>query len=137
FLHWESPFGPGDALDRRSFPIASADGLTTRRIVDASYLVEPVEGLWLLSVDANVFEPRNGAFDADDEAGWIESSDAGWNAMLRHKAFILDWMTSVAERAERSGKRLLAFSHYPAIDPLGGTASAEAVLLGDTSFVRR
>jgi 3',5'-cyclic AMP phosphodiesterase CpdA len=137
FLHWETPFGTEDDLEKRSFEIASADGRTRRRIVDASYLVEPVEGTWLLSVDANVFEPRNGDLDPILEASWIDSTDAGWNSMLRHKPFILDWMTSVAARAARLGKRLLVFSHYPVTDPLGGTASEEAGLLGDTNFVRR
>ncbi|MFP3632677.1 metallophosphoesterase, partial [Burkholderia sp. SIMBA_045] len=27
-------------------------------ITDASYLVEPVEGLWLLAIDANVYIPK-------------------------------------------------------------------------------
>ena len=136
-IHWETPFGASDALAGRSFNIRSADGRTVRRMVDASYLVEPVEGLWLLSIDANVFEPRDGDLDPAAEKSYIDSTDAGWNSMLRNKRFILDWMKDVAARAARLGKRLLTFSHYPVIDPLNGTAREEARLLGDTSFVRR
>ena len=137
YLHWETPFGASDALGDRSFDIRSTDGRTVRRMVDASYLVEPVEGLWLLSIDANVFEPRDGDLDAAAEQSYIDSTDAGWNSMLRNKRFILDWMKDVAIRAARLNKRLLTFSHYPVIDPLNGTAQEEARLLGDTGFVRR
>ena len=110
-LHWESPFGPDDALAARSFEIRSADGGTRRRIIDASYLVEPVEGLWLLAIDANVFEPRDGGGDPAAEASWIDSTDAGWNAMPRLKPFILDWMADVAAprpRRRQAAPRLLA-----------------------------
>ena len=136
-LHWESPFGPDDALAARSFEIRSADGGTRRRIIDASYLVEPVEGLWLLSIDANVFEPRDGGGDPAAEASWIDSTDAGWNAMPRLKPFILDWMADVAARARAGGKRLLAFSHYPALDILGSAHDDERALFGETGLARR
>jgi 3',5'-cyclic AMP phosphodiesterase CpdA len=136
-LHWECPFGSDDALEARSFEIVSADGLTRRRMIDASFLVEPVEGLWLLSIDANVFEPKDGDLDPTLEKSYHDSTDAGWNSMLRNKGFVLDWMADVAARARASGKRLIAFSHYPVIDPLNGTSTDEARLLNDTSFLRR
>ena len=107
-------------------------------MIDASYLVEPVEGLWLLSIDANVFEPRDGDLDPTAEASYIDSTDAGWNAMLRHKPFMLDWMARGGRtRPRRLGKRLLAFSHYPVLDLLGSTLADEARIFGETSFIRR
>lgn len=136
-LYWECPFGQDDALEARSFEIVSADGQTRRRMVDASFLVEPVEGLWLLSIDANVFEPKNGDLDPALERSYHDSTDAGWNSMPRNKGFVLNWMRDVAARAEASGKHLIAFSHYPNIDPLNGTSADEARLLNDTSFLRR
>lgn len=136
-LHWESPFGTSDRLDERTFPIRSADGATLRTMIDASYLVEPVAGLWLLSLDANVFEPRDGASDPVPEASYIDSTDAGWNAMLRHKRFVLDWAASVTSRAAAGGKQLLVFSHYPMIDPLAGTLEDERLVFGETAFARR
>lgn len=137
FLHWETPFGQDGALDRRSFDISSADRKTVRRMVDASYLVEPIDGLWLLSIDANVFEPRNGDLDPAAEQSFIDSTDAGWNSMLRNKPFILDWMKDVACRAAATGKKLVAFSHYPLLDPLNGTLADEKTLFGDTIFATR
>lgn len=136
-LHWESPFGSDDRLEARTFEVVSADGQIVRRIIDASFLVEPVEGLWLLSIDANVFEPRKGAADEVAETSYHDSTDAGWNSMLRNKRFVFDWMADVAARAKAKGKQLIAFSHYPIIDPLNGTSADEARLLNDTSFLRR
>ncbi|HET9067561.1 MAG TPA: metallophosphoesterase [Amaricoccus sp.] len=136
-LHWECPFGDDDRLAARTFRVRSADGGTSRRMIDASYLVEPAAGLWLLSIDANVFEPRDGDGDPEAEASYIDSTDAGWNAMLRHKPFVVGWMADVARRAQAAGKRLLAFSHYPALDPLGGAHADEVALFGETGHVRR
>jgi 3',5'-cyclic AMP phosphodiesterase CpdA len=136
-LHWESPFDSDDRLEARTFEIRSADGRTVRRMIDASYLVEPEPGLWLLSIDANVFEPRDGDLDPAVERSYIDSTDAGWNSMLRNKPFILDWMKDVADRAARQGKQLIAFSHYPMIDPLAGTSADEKRLLGDAGFLLR
>lgn len=136
-LHWECPFGADDTLKARTFEIVSVDGGTKRAIIDASFLVEPVEGLWLLSIDANVFEPRNGDLDTVLETSYHDSTDAGWNAMERNKGFVLDWMRDVATRADAAGKQLVAFSHYPIVDPLGGTYADEARLFGNTGFMRR
>lgn len=136
-VHWECPFGADDRLEARIFDIVSSDRKTVRRMADASFLVEPVEGLWLLSIDANVFEPKNGDLDPAAEKSYHDSTDAGWNSMPRNKGFVLDWMKDVAARAKAQGKRLIAFSHYPIIDPLNGTSADEAKLLNDTSFLRR
>lgn len=87
-------------------------------IIDSSYLVEPVPGLWLLSIDANVFIP-NGKFDpANPKAskGFDGAGNAGWNKVLTHKKHLMDWIKSVAERARAQGKHLMAFSHYPTMD---------------------
>lgn len=136
-LHWECPFGTDDSLDKRHFVIRSADRLTERRMIDASYLVEPFAGLWVLSLDANVFEPRNGDSDPVQEASYHDSTSAGWNAMLRHKPFILDWMADIARRAGEQKKRLIVFSHYPMINPSNGALADEMGLFGNTDSLRR
>jgi len=136
-IHWETPFGQSDALDDRLYTVRSDDGSVTREMVDASYLVEPVDGLWLLSLDANVFEPKNGATDPVPEKNYHDSTDAGWNAMLKHKRFVLDWAADVAARTKAQGKDLLVFSHYPMIDPLSGTLDDEVMIFSDSSFARR
>lgn len=128
-LHWESPFGTDDALDTRLYDVTSADGSQAARMVDASYLVEPVPGLWLLSLDANVYRPAGDRF--------TDCSEAGWNAALVHKPYLLDWTADVVARARQLGKQLIVFSHYPVVDPLDGTEADERALLGETTFMRR
>jgi 3',5'-cyclic AMP phosphodiesterase CpdA len=87
-------------------------------MVDTSYLVEPVKGLWLLSIDANVFIP-NAKFDAANPtyfAGYDGAGNAGWNKVLTHKKHLVEWIKAVSARAKAEGKQLMAFSHYPTMD---------------------
>ncbi|WP_231758634.1 metallophosphoesterase family protein [Microbulbifer elongatus] len=79
---------------------------------DASYLVEPVAGLWLLAIDANVYVPawQRGVDGSMEFAG---SSNAGYDLMRRFKQPVLDWVADVVRRAEQQGKQLVAFSHFP------------------------
>lgn len=135
-LHWETPFGTdGDPAARR-YEVHSPDGRTTRALMDASYLVEPFPGVWLLMIDANVFVPVDGVAPGD-EGDLADSTSAGWNAMLVHKRFVLDWMKDVARRARLEGKCLLTFSHYPVLDPLDSTVDDEVALLGRTGMSER
>ncbi|AOF94274.1 metallophosphoesterase [Sinorhizobium sp. RAC02] len=137
YLHWETPFGESDDPDLRQHDLVSADGQTVRRLMDASYLVEPEDGLWLLLIDANVFEPRNGKRDIARKKAFLDSSDAGWNALLRVKPYLIDWIADVARRAKEQGKQLLAFSHYPAIDPFEDDTGSERTLFGETNVAKR
>jgi 3',5'-cyclic AMP phosphodiesterase CpdA len=127
-LLWETPFGQDDRPEARIYEVLSEDGQNHYRLMDASYLVEPQPGLWLLMLDANVFEPRNGAFRRGSKRAFIDSTAAGWNAVLRMKPFLLDWIQNVSARAEANGKTLLAFSHYPAIDPFDDREGFEQAL---------
>lgn len=135
-IHWETPFGRDGDGAARVYNIHSPDGRTTRTLMDASYLVEPFPGVWLLMIDANVFVPVDGVAPGDP-GDLTDSTSAGWNAMLHHKRFVLDWMRDVATRARRDGKNLIAFSHYPVIDPLDATIDDEIALLGQTGMVER
>lgn len=135
-LHWESPFGPSDDLADRQYALAAADGRQIRHFVDASYLVEPVDGVWLLSIDGNVYVPRTGEFALEEEE-FDDSTDAGYNALVAHRPYMVEWIADVSCRAARLGKRLVAFSHYPAVDPFDGTLHDEQRLFGRTIFVRR
>lgn len=137
YLHWETPFGESDDPDLRQHDLVSADGQTVRRLMDTSYLVEPEDGLWLLMIDANVFEPRNGKRDIARKKAFLDSSDAGWNALLRVKPYLLDWVADVARRANERGKQLLAFSHYPTIDPFEDDTGSERMLFGETNVAKR
>jgi 3',5'-cyclic AMP phosphodiesterase CpdA len=87
-------------------------------MTDTSYLVEPVKGVWLLAIDANVFVP-NANFDPANPKnfkGYDGAGNAGWNKVLTHKMHLVDWIKTVAARARAEGKQLMAFSHYPTMD---------------------
>lgn len=108
-LYWETPFGTADDLSARSGMISRPD-MAPVEVPDFSYLVEPVSGLWILSVDANVYLP--------DASGWRDCGQEGWIAVLRHKKWLLNWMSNIASRARAQGKRLLTMSHFPVVDVL-------------------
>ena len=137
YRYWETPFGQCDTPASRMFDARSADGKTVHRLMDASYLVEVSSGLWLLMIDANVFEPRNGRTDPNRKSTFLNSSDAGWNAVLHVKPFLIDWIKDVYARASHSGKTVYAFSHYPIMDPFDDPAGQEAQLFGDNENIRR
>ncbi len=134
--HWETPFGTNPAPAARRYPVHAPDGSVTRHLMDASYLVEPAPGVWLMMIDANVWVPIGQHVPQGADA-WIDATEAGWTAMLHHKPFVVDWMRDVAGRAARLGKRLLTFSHYPMLDPLADSRQAEHALLGETPLARR
>ncbi|MGC4025609.1 MAG: metallophosphoesterase [Mesorhizobium sp.] len=136
-LHWETPFGASDALEDRTYTLASPDGRHVRRFIDASYLVEPVEDVWLLSIDANVFAPRDGDAFASAAEEFDDSTDAGYNALVKHRPYLVKWIADASKRAKQRGKRLISFAHYPAVDPFDGTFEDERRLFGQTIFVRR
>ena len=137
YLHWESPLGSDDRPEARMYDAVAADGSVTQRLMDASYLVEPEPGLWLLMIDANVFEPRPGRPDAKRKRAFIGPSDAGWNAVLRVKPFLLSWIADVTARAAVLGKTLVSVSHYPVLDPFQDVAGSERALFGETAIVQR
>lgn len=135
-LHWESPFGASDRPGDRTYLAQSDDGSVTRTLFDASYLVEPEAGLWLLLLDANVFRPRNGIADPRRKRAFHDPSTAGWNAVLTQKPHLWTWIADVHDRAAAQGKRLLVFSHYPAADPFDDDGS-ERALFGDSDVAQR
>lgn len=136
-LHWETPFGLADDPAQRMYTVSSPDGQNHYRLMDASYLIEPEKDLWLLMLDANVFEPRNGTFDAGSEHAFVDSTAAGWNAMLRLKPFIFTWIADVSKRASQQGKTLLTFSHYPVIDPFDDPKDTGKTLFPNSNMAKR
>ncbi len=137
YLHWETPFGSSDASDARLYDATAVDGSVTHRLMDASYLVEPEPGLWLLMIDANVFEPRSGRSDPRRKKAFLDPSDSGWTAVLRAKPFLLPWIANVTARARARRNTLVTVSHYPVLDPFQDDGGSEQALFGPTIFVRR
>lgn len=135
--HFETPFGRDPAWGARTHRAASPSGDVAFDMIDASYLIEPIDGLWLLSIDANVIGPRDGASDLDDPKQMLDPSDGGWPGVLRARPYLLAWMREVAARARAGGKALIAFSHYPALDALAGGAAEECALFPTSPLARR
>ncbi|MGF1685058.1 metallophosphoesterase [Photobacterium minamisatsumaniensis] len=105
---------------------------------DTSYLVEPVEGFWLLSIDSNVNVPLKGDVDLTHPESFEGSSNAGWNKVITHKEHIVEWIADVVSRAEQNNKTLVAFSHYPMDDYyVGASDDIQQFFLPGTQNVRR
>ena len=105
-------------------------------VTDSSYLVEPIEGLWVLSIDANVYIPVSSADESQPElsANFSGSSNAGYNKMMTHKQQTLQWVNQVVQNAEAQGKTLITFSHFPMADFYNGASDTLADMFGDGSF---
>ena len=83
---------------------------------DTSYLVEPIKDIWVLSIDANVYLQRDPNDSRSKDDPFVGSSNAGYNALMKTKPFVLKWIKDVVSRAEQQGKTLIAFSHFPMTD---------------------
>lgn len=97
---------------------------------DASYLVEPVDGLWLLAIDGGVYLPK----EMKDGKWTYQGSSAGYNLVLKHKPFLLPWVRKVVEEARKRHKTLVAFSHYPLVDFNDGVSESVRRMWGDRRF---
>lgn len=137
YLHWETPFGTSDAFEDRQYRLASADETNETSLIDASYLVEPEDGLWLLMIDANVFQPSDSATGIDLESDFIDSTGAGWNAVIEQRPYLISWISDVHRRAGDLGKTLLCFSHYPVVDVFTDNLASEQALFGQTNVASR
>nr|WP_255737515.1 metallophosphoesterase [Cognataquiflexum nitidum] len=98
---------------------------------DASYVVEPVEGIWLLAIDGNVYGPRYGE---DNELRDWSGSGIGFNLAAQHKQHQLKWIKNVTAEAKKRGKTLLSFSHYPLADFHDGTSEKMSSVFGINKF---
>lgn len=105
-------------------------------VPDTSYLVEPVDGLWLLAIDANVYIPSADADTQQPElaSNFAGSGNAGYNKMLTHKQHVIEWMKTVVERANAEGKTLVAFSHFPMTEFYNGAAETIEDIFGPGNF---
>lgn len=124
YLYWTTPFATYNS-DNYSYAEALKQSLLKNReydvapgytVPDASYLAEPVNGLWLLAIDGNVYIPKaNSNGDAKNPKNY-SGADLGYNNVLSHKKHLIGWVKKVAEEAKKKGKTLIAFSHYPMVE---------------------
>lgn len=125
YIYWETPFSTYN-YEEYDFTIAKKEATFNKRfydippvqfsVPDASYLVEPLHGLWFLAIDANVYVPINnpGSYTKNPEN--YSSASIGYNNVLTHKKHLINWVEKVANRAEKLDKKLVVFSHYPMVD---------------------
>lgn len=136
--YWESPF-TSYTYDKYSYGEACRESVLDKRTyvlcnsltaTDASYLVEPVDGLWLLAIDGGVYLPK----EMKDGKWTYQGSSAGYNLVLKHKPFLLPWVRKVVEEARKRHKTLVAFSHYPLVDFNDGVSEYVRRIWGDRRF---
>lgn len=110
------------ALSNRMFTYAG-----NIKAYESSYVVEPMEGLWLLSIDSGVYLPEgNGKYK--------NSGVAGYNNTIEHKPYLLAWIKRVCDDAKRLGKKVIAFSHFPLLDFNCGASEALERSWGRSKF---
>ncbi len=137
-LFWSHPFEELDyenytferaqdssQLEKRVYPVGNS-GLF---LPDASYVVEPIEGIWLLALDGNVYTHSGG----ESKESW-KGSSVGFNQASIFKKHQLDWIKKVADEAEKLGKTLISFSHYPLVEFHDGASDAMKSLFGPRKF---
>jgi len=115
-------------MDNRLFEI----GKSGEFLPDASYLVEPVNGLWLLALDGNAYNAI-GKNDDHDSLKWSGSS-IGFNESSIQKEHQLEWIKQISKEAKSRGKVLISFSHYPLVDFHDGASAQIAELFGKNKF---
>lgn len=139
-IFWSHPFMEIDYEGyefEKTFAVSSINNRTFEFgnsgyfLPDASYVVEPFEGIWLLAIDGNVYNPR---FGEDNEVKGWSGSGVGFNLAVNHKQHQLNWIKRVTEKAKNQGKTLVSFSHYPLADFHDGTSGKMASLFGINKF---
>lgn len=157
YLYFETPYSSEEARTNYTFDLAKQEADYDKRmyeicyegtggeykesdysscsmVPDTSYLVEPVEGLWLLAIDANVYRPKSGSSDDSVDGSTFDgSSSAGYNMMLTHKEQVIDWITDVVKAANEQNKTLVSFSHFPMTDFYNGASEEMEDLFGEGS----
>ncbi|MCD0464915.1 metallophosphoesterase [Flavobacterium sp. ENC] len=132
YKFWSTPFAAYTSQNYTYAKAAEAALLSNRvynvapgyEVPDVSYVVEPVEGLWLMAIDGNVYIPKkNATTDPIDPKNYSEAS-TGYNNVLSNKKHLIKWVADISLEAKKQGKTLIAFSHFPMID-FNDDASAE------------
>lgn len=133
-IFWAHPFQELD-VDHYDFQQVKDSSFLENRVYeagdsglflpDASYLVEPIEGIWLLALDGNVYTYTG--------TEW-KGSSIGFNQAAFHKKHQLDWIKKVAAEAEKRGKTLISFSHYPLAEFHDGASDEMSSLFGTQKF---
>ncbi|MGO4770374.1 metallophosphoesterase [Flavobacterium sp. W22_SRS_FK3] len=123
YKFWATPFSTYTNQDYSFEKASEAAKLSNRvydvapgyEVPDASYVVEPIDGLWLMAIDGNVYIPKKNAADPKNSKSYSEAS-TGYNNVLSNKKHLIKWVENISAQAKEQGKTLIAFSHFPMID---------------------
>lgn len=145
YRYWATPFCTYNA-DNYSFARAKKESTMQNRCYelvdtllayDASYVVEPVDGLWLLSLDGSVYLPNENYSPAmlhSPRSSKYLGSEFGYNNILEHRTHLVDWVKTITQEAKRRGKTLVTFCHYPLVDFNDGASEYIARSWGESKF---
>ena len=124
-LYWETPFS-NYTYEQYNFEEAQKESVLEKRtylikntnlyLPDASYVVEPIKGIWLLAIDANAYVPNEKLSGKQDDPHDFSGANTGYNNVLIYKSHLLNWVKKVSAEAKQKGKILIAFSHYPMVE---------------------
>lgn len=140
-LYWNTPFAE-NSLYHYSYEKALKNADYSKRmyevskgfsVPDLSYVVEPVQGIWIAAIDGNTYIPKNfngSAGDAENYSG----AGAGYNNVLTHKKHLIRWIKRLVDEARENKKLLIAFTHYPMIDFNDGASGEIGELLGKNKW---
>ncbi|WP_026704309.1 metallophosphoesterase family protein [Flavobacterium soli] len=139
YLFWTSPFATYSSenykypkavqeakLENRNYEVAKGFS-----VPDASYLVEPVEGLWLLAIDGNVYIPKEINDGNPQNSKNYKGADIGYNNVFSHKKHLIDWIKKITLEAKAKNKTLIAFSHYPMVEFNDDASTEIKALMGN------
>ena len=141
YKFWATPFSTYNSQNY-SFEKACEAALLSKRVYnvtpgyevpDVSYVVEPIEGLWLMTIDGNVYIPKKNDGDPKDPKNYSEAS-TGYNNVLSNKKHLIKWVEDISGEAKKQGKTLIAFSHFPMIDFNDDTSAEIKALLGPNKW---
>jgi len=141
YKYWSTPFSKytvdsyayEKALKTASLNHRNYEVIPGFTIPDVSYVVEPVEGLWLLALDANVYIPKNKEGSPTDPDNY-KGSSIGYNEVLSNKKHLIGWAKKVVSEAKKYHKTLITFSHFPMIDFNDGASPILKNLLGEKKW---
>lgn len=124
-LYWETPFS-NYSYENYNFEEAQKESVLEKRtylikntnlyLPDASYLVEPIKGIWLLAIDANAYVPNEKLSGESNNPHDFSGANTGYNNVLIYKNHLINWVKKVSAEAKQKGKILIAFSHYPMVE---------------------
>ncbi|WP_312351753.1 metallophosphoesterase [Empedobacter sp.] len=140
-LFWSTPFNK-NLISSYSFDDALVAADYTKRmyevekgfsVPDLSYVVEPIEDVWLLAIDGNTYIPKNLNENSSNPSNY-KGASIGYNNVLTNKKHLIEWVKNITAEAKKRSKTLIAFTHYPMIDYNDGASSEIEKLLGDKKW---